>query len=369
MGLENLALAKTDNLPIKHEGDVHNGKVRAVYWFTLQDSQNIITSRNYQDSAGADIPINSQLGAMIISDRISAFDVNWQGEEGLQGVPGKGAALNSISKYWFEQFKASRLAGNHILETPHPLVWIVQRAEPISVEAVGREYIAGSMWRDYAKGARTFCGITLPDGLSEHQKLPGIYITPTTKGTLRGIPGIPEEEDVNITRQQILDNFAAFGFASQPDVERYERLLINGFELIRAKSAELGQIFVDTKFEFGYVKRGRGREMVYIDEVGTPDSSRFWDAGAYSQGRVVENSKEGFRQFLIQTFGKDMMTMKDTMSKRKEIARDYRVPVRTMMDVSRVYADIAKLITGKEAPKIQDARQEIIETLSNYGVV
>ena len=95
---------------------------------------------------------------MVISDRISAFECIWHGEGGMNGVPGKGAALNAISNHWFKLFRENGLADSHILDIPHPFVWIVQKAKPVMIEAICRQYITGSMWRAYAKGEREFCG-------------------------------------------------------------------------------------------------------------------------------------------------------------------------------------------------------------------
>ena len=117
------------------------------------------------------------------------------------------------------------LASSHILEVPHPLVWIVQRAQPVMIEAICRQYITGSMWRDYVKGSRTFCGIALPDGLAKDSKLPELLVTPSTKGVLRGIEGVPEVDDVNVSRPTIEANCAAFGFDKLEDIALYERLL------------------------------------------------------------------------------------------------------------------------------------------------
>lgn len=152
---------------------------------------------------------------MVISDRISAFDCIWTGEGAMRGVPGKGAALNAISNHWFKLFKEQGLADSHILDIPHPLVWIVQKARPVMIEAIARQYITGSMWRSYQKGEREFCGIEIPDGLQKDQKLPELLITPSSKGILKGIPGVPEADDVNVTRKNIEDSFPAFGFAAR----------------------------------------------------------------------------------------------------------------------------------------------------------
>jgi phosphoribosylaminoimidazole-succinocarboxamide synthase len=291
MSLANQVLAVNNDLPIRTDRPVHSGKVRSVYWLTEADSRRLIEEKGY------DVVSDAPLAIMVISDRISAFDCIWHGEGGMQGVPGKGAALNAISNHWFKLFREQGLADSHILDIPHPFVWIVQKARPVMIEAIGRQYITGSMWRAYAKGERTFCGIELPDGLQKDQPLPELLITPSTKGILQGIPGVPEADDVNISRNDIRNNYQAFNFRRAEDIERYEELLRDGFDVISKALAELDQVFVDTKFEFGYVTDSSGTEkLIYMDEVGTPDSSRIWDGPEYRAGKVVEQSKEAFRQ-------------------------------------------------------------------------
>lgn len=359
-------LAVNDDLPIRTGAPVHSGKVRSVYWLTEQDSQRLIREKGYP------VAENTPLAIMVISDRISAFDCIWQGRGGLKGVPGKGAALNAISNYWFEQFRQNGLADSHILDVPHPFVWIVQKARPVKIEAIARQYITGSMWRSYAKGEREFCGIRLEDGLKADTRLSELLITPSTKGILTGIDGVPEADDVNVTRQQIRNNFAAFGFRTQSDIDVYERLLIEGFGVIGKALQQAGQIFVDTKFEFGYVTDNNGQEkLIYMDEVGTPDSSRIWDAAKYQQGMVVENSKEGFRQFLLNYVpDADVLLNKDRMAERLEYAKNTPLPVEAMMDLSNTYLSIAQTITGQPVALAQDPRTEIINVLRDqYGLI
>lgn len=366
MSLENLAIVKTDDLPIKHEGDVHSGKVRSVYWLTKEDSKRLIEEKGYN------VHPNAQLGAMVISDRLSAFECIWQAEERLMGPPQKGACLNAVSHYWFKEFDKAGLAGNHILDSPHPLVWIVQKAKPVLVEAIARQYITGSMWRAYEKGERNFCGIKLPEGLKQNQRLKELLITPSTKGIIRGIPGIPEDDDVNVSKKQILNNYMAFGFRSPEDVDKYETLLVQGCNLADKKLISIGKLFVDTKFEFGYIKMPDGNfAMIYMDEVLTPDSSRFWESAAYAKGQIIEDSKEGFRQFLLNDSGieKDILLNKKRMDERKKAAAEYKVPVEEFMKVSETYKGITEKITGEKVPEIKDAKAEIVEALSGYGVI
>lgn len=362
MSLAQKVLAVNNDLPIRTNQPVHSGKVRSVYWLTEEDSKRLIQERGYNVAADAPLAI------MVISDRISAFDAIWHGEDGLNGVPGKGAALNAISNHWFKLFRENGLADSHILEIPHPFVWIVQKARPVMIEAIARQYITGSMWRAYAKGEREFCGIRIPDGLQKDQKLDELLITPSTKGILKGIPGVPEADDVNITRQNIDDNYQAFNFRNKDDIDLYEKLLKEGFDVISSELEKLDQMFVDTKFEFGYVTDKDGNEkLIYMDEVGTPDSSRIWDGKAFrEEGKVVENSKEGFRQFLLNHFeDSDILLNKDRMDERQALARDNALPVDALMDVSRTYIGIAEKITGRKIELSDNPKAEIIKILKD----
>lgn len=360
MSLANSVLAVNNDLPIRTEQKVHSGKVRSVYWLTAQDSKRLIEQNGYN------VQPDAPLAIMVISDRISAFDCIWHGEGGIQGVPGKGAALNAVSNHWFKMFKDNDLADSHILDIPHPFVWIVQKAKPVMIEAIARQYITGSMWRSYEKGEREFCGIQLPDGLHKDQKLTDILITPSTKGILTGIPNVPEVDDVNIRRQDIIENFQAFNFLSSSDVDKYEVLLKQGFNLISSALAKLDQIFVDTKFEFGYVKDAAGNDkLIYMDEVGTPDSSRIWDGPSFRNGQVVENSKEGFRQMLLNHFpDPDILLNKNRMTEREALARDNALPEQVIMDISSTYLNIAEKITGSKIRLSDNPKQEIIDVLA-----
>jgi len=255
---------------------------------------------------------------------------------------------------------------------PHPLVWIVQKAKPVMIEAIARQYITGSMWRDYSKGGREICGISIPDGLQKDAKLPELIITPSTKGILTGLPGVPEQDDVNITRKNIEDNLTGFNFRSLDDVAQYEKLLKDGFDTISAALASMDQVFVDTKFEFGYVCDRAGKEkLIYMDEVGTPDSSRIWDGPAYREGKVVENSKEGFRQRLLSHFpDPDVFTNKNRMDERAALAKNTLLPQEILMEVSKTYLDIAEKITGAPIVQSEDPRGEIIAVLrEKYNLV
>jgi len=360
-------LEVNNDLPIRTDEPIHSGKVRAVYWLTAEDSARLIKEKGYN------VATDSQLAVMVISDRISAFECIWRGENGMNGVPCKGAALNAISSHWFKLFREKCLADSHILDVPHPLVWIVQKARPVMIEAIARQYITGSMWRDYSKGNREFCGISIPDGLKNNQKLDTLLITPSTKGILQGIPGVPEIDDVNISRADIEKNLEAFSFKSLEDVDLYEKLLREGFSVISDALFAMDQIFVDTKFEFGYVKDKEGHEkLIYMDEVGTPDSSRIWDGPKYrDESKVVENSKEAFRQMLLKHFpDPDILTNKSRMEERTRLCADNVLPEAKLMEVSKVYTDIAEKITGEKLVVSENPKEEIISILDEkYGLI
>ena len=154
MSLAHKVLAVNDDLPIRTDQPVHSGKVRSVYWLSESDSRRLINEHGY------DVANDAPLAIMVISDRISAFECIWRGEGDMRGIPGKGAALNAISNHWFKLFKDQGLADSHILDVPHPLVWIVQKAKPVMIEAICRQYITGSMWRAYETVSYTH--LTLP---------------------------------------------------------------------------------------------------------------------------------------------------------------------------------------------------------------
>merc|ERR1712070_281910 len=213
----------------------------------------------------------------------------------------------------------------------------------------------------------------IPDGLKNNQKLDELLITPSTKGILQGIPGVPEQDDVNISRSDITNNLEAFNFKSLEDVTLYEKLLQEGFAVISDALAAMDQVFVDTKFEFGYVTDKSGKEkLIYMDEVGTPDSSRIWDGPLYREsGKVVEKSKEGFRQFLLKHFpDPDVFTNKDRMKERAALAKGTALPTAALMEVSQTYTDIAEKITGQKLATTQRPREEIIEVLEKqFGLI
>lgn len=250
-------LARTD-FRLPGQKAVYHGKVRDVY--TLEND----------------------LLVMIATDRISAFDVVLPA-----GIPYKGQVLNQIAAHYLDATRD--IVPNWKIATPDPMVTIGHRCEPFKVEMVIRGYITGSAWRAYAAGERVLCGLPLPEGMHENQRFEHPIITPTTKAD--------EGHDENISRQEII----AQGLVSKEDYEQIERYTYALFERGTQMAAEKGLILVDTKYEFGK-KDGK---IYLIDEIHTPDSSRYFYAEGYQErferGEAQKQlSKEFVRQWLIE---------------------------------------------------------------------
>ncbi len=248
------------NFNFPNQKSVYRGKVREVY------------------------NINDELLVMIATDRLSAFDVVLP-----KGIPYKGQILNQIATKFMEL--TSDIVPNWLIATPDPNVAIGYLCEPFKVEMVIRGYLSGHAAREYALGKRTICGVTMPEGLKENDKFPNPIITPTTKAD-------NGSHDEDISRENILSK----GIVAEEDylvLEKYTRdLYQRGTEI----AASRGLILVDTKYEFGKTKEGK---IVLIDEIHTPDSSRYFYAKGY-QERQDNNeeqkqlSKEFVRRWLIE---------------------------------------------------------------------
>lgn len=250
-------LVKTDfNFP--GQVSVYHGKVRDVY------------------------NINDDLMVMVASDRISAFDVILP-----KGIPFKGQVLNQIAATFLDA--TADIVPNWKLATPDPMVTVGLKCEGFRVEMIIRGYLTGSAWRDYAAGCRELCGVKLPEGMKENQKFPEPIITPTTKAEAG--------HDENISKEEII----AQGIVSKEDYETMERYTRALFERGSKMAAEKGLILVDTKYEFGK----RDGKVYLIDEIHTPDSSRYFYAEGYEErfekGEPQRQlSKEFVRQWLIE---------------------------------------------------------------------
>ena len=236
---------------------VYHGKVRDVY------------------------DINDDLLVMIATDRISAFDVILP-----KGIPFKGQVLNQIAATFLDA--TADIVPNWKIATPDPMVTIGLKCEGFRVEMIIRGYLTGSAWREYAAGCRELCGVKLPDGMRENEKFPEPIITPTTKAEAG--------HDENISKEEII----AKGLVCREDYEQMERYTRALFARGTEMAAEKGLILVDTKYEFGK----RDGKVILIDEIHTPDSSRYFYSDGYQErfekGELQKQlSKEFVRQWLI----------------------------------------------------------------------
>jgi phosphoribosylaminoimidazole-succinocarboxamide synthase len=288
------SLSETD-FRFSNQTSIYHGKVRDVYG------------------------IGENLLVMVASDRISAFDVVLP-----EGIPYKGQVLNQIALHFLDATRD--LVPNWLLGSPAPNVSVGLRCQPFKVEMVIRGYLAGHAAREYAAGKRQLCGVAMPEGLKENDAFPQPIITPTTKAA--------EGHDADISREEIL----AQGIVEEADyllIEHYTREL---FARGTAMAAERGLILVDTKYEFG--KREDG-EILLIDEIHTPDSSRYFYADGYAErqkkGEIQKQlSKEFVRQWLIANGfqGKD----------------GQQVPPMSpewLMEISARYIELYEQVTGK----------------------
>ena len=243
-----------DSVDLNGFGDKQSGKVRDIYH---ADGQRIL----------------------ITTDRVSAFD------RILGTIPFKGQILNQLSAWWFEQ--TQDIVNNHVIAIPDPNVTIAHEAQPLPVEVIVRGYITGvtktSLWMMYEAGERTPYGISLPDGLHKNDALPKPIITPTTKAETGA-------HDEQLTRQQIIER----GLIDESLWTEIETAALGLFARGQQHASEAGLILVDTKYEFGLVNG----HLTLIDEVHTPNSSRYWTAKSYQTGRKPENyDKEFLREW------------------------------------------------------------------------
>ena len=294
------ALTRTDfNFP--GQKSVYHGKVRDVY------------------------NINDDLLVMVATDRISAFDVILP-----KGIPFKGQMLNQIAAKFLDA--TSDIVPNWKLATPDPMVTVGLKCEGFRVEMIIRGYLTGSAWREYKKGCRELCGVKLPDGMKENQKFPTPIITPTTKADAG--------HDENISKEEII----AQGLVSKEDYELLEKYTYALFERGSEMAASKGLILVDTKYEFGK-KDGK---VYLIDEIHTPDSSRYFYAEGYQEkfekGEPQKQlSKEFVRQWLI-----DHNFMGKEGQQVPEMTDEY------VNSVSERYMELYEGITGEKFQKADE---------------
>jgi len=221
---------------------------------------------------------------LITTDRLSAFD------RILGVVPYKGQVLNQLAAFWFEQTRT--IIGNHLITVPDPNVTIARRCQPLPVEVVVRGYITGvtqtALWVRYSQGERTIYGLDFPDGLQKNDALPIPIITPTTKGGATG-------HDERITSAQVV----AMGLATESQWTQICAAAVAVFQRGQAIARQVGLILVDTKYEFGVTPAG---EVLLIDEVHTPDSSRFWLADSYAARHAAGQEPENFDKEFVRLY-------------------------------------------------------------------
>ncbi|WEK21099.1 MAG: phosphoribosylaminoimidazolesuccinocarboxamide synthase [Candidatus Pedobacter colombiensis] len=286
---------KETNFSFPKQTNFYKGKVRDVY------------------------TIDNRFMAMVVTDRISAFDVVLP-----EAIPFKGQVLNQIAAKFLNATKD--IVPNWVIGVPDEMVTVGRICEPFKVEMVVRGYLAGHAWREYSAGRRSVCGVALPEGLKENDKLPKPIITPTTKAAVG--------HDEDISRADIL----AKGIVSETDYVQLEKYTYALYERGTQMAADRGLILVDTKYEFGKA----GEEIFLIDEIHTPDSSRYFYAEGYAerQDKVEPQkqlSKEFVRKWLIENGfqGKDGQT----------------VPVMTpeiVNSISDRYIELYEQITGDQ---------------------
>lgn len=307
-------LVRTD-FNFEGQTNVYHGKVRDVY------------------SIGNDILV------MVATDRISAFDVILP-----KGIPSKGQVLNQIAASFLDA--TADIVPNWKLATPDPMVTVGKKCEGFAVEMIIRGYLTGSAWRAYKEGCREICGVKLPDGMRENERFPEPIITPTTKAA--------EGHDEDISREEII----AKGIVSKEDyeqVEKYTRALFaRGTEI----AARKGLILVDTKYEFG---KADGK-VILMDEIHTPDSSRYFYADGYQEkfekGEPQKQlSKEFVRQWLIENgfMGKEGQQVPEMTDEYCET-------------VSQRYIELYEDITGKKFVPCadEDLAARIEKNVSEY---
>lgn len=302
------AITKTD---FKFEGQqsLYAGKVRDVY------------------------DIDGQYLVMVVSDRISAFDVVLP-----KGIPYKGQVLNQIASKFLDA--TADICPNWKIASPDPMVTVGYKCDTYPVEMIVRAYLTGSSWRDYKAGSRSICGVALPDAMREHQRFEKPIVTPTTKAEIGA-------HDQNISKEDII----AQGLVSKDEYETLERYSLELFARGTQMAAERGLILVDTKYEFGK----RNDEITLIDEIHTPDSSRYFYAEGYKERfdkgeQQRQLSKEFVREWLMENgfqghTGETVPEMTDQI----------------VESISNRYIELYEQITGK--PFVKAPSENIVERM------
>ena len=267
--------------------------------------------------------INNELLAMIVSDRISAFDVVLP-----KGIPYKGQVLNQIAAKFLDA--TADIVPNWKIATPDPTVTIGKRCEPFPVEMIIRGYLTGSSWRSYKNGSRMISGVAIPDGMKEHQAFPEAIITPTTKADM----GYHDED---ISKKEILKQ----GLVNAEDYAKLEEYTTKLFQRGTEIAAKKGLILVDTKYEFGKIEN----EIYLIDEIHTPDSSRYFYSEGYQER--FDNGKN--QKQLSKEFVREWLMENNFQGKDGEVLP--KMTDEFVNSVSERYIELYELITGEKFVK------------------
>jgi phosphoribosylaminoimidazole-succinocarboxamide synthase len=278
---------------------------------------------------------------LITTDRQSAFD------RVLAQVPFKGQVLNLVSAWWFEQ--TSDIVPNHVIDVPDPSATLARKCRPFPVEFVVRGYLTGSTstsaWTLYEKGERNICGNVLPDGMRKNQRFPEPIITPTTKS---------EEHDESITPRGIVEQ----GLMSRDDWEKASSIALALFRRGMEMASENGLILVDTKYEMG---TDDGGDIVLIDEIHTPDSSRYWLADSYEERFAAGEKPESIdKEFLRLWFRERCDPYEDEVLPEP--------PDDLVVELSSRYIKLYEMITGRElSPATGDPMERLRRNLSGLA--
>ena len=295
--------------------------------------KNVITETNFfglgEKKVGKvrDSYFTKDKAVLVTTDRYSAFD------RILSAIPFKGQSLVGISSWWFE--KTRHIIPNHLIDVPDPNVIVGKKAEVLPVEMVVRGYLTGvtgtSIWTNYQAGKRDFGGITLPDGMKKNTKLPKNIITPSTKF---------EEHDRNLTADEIVGE----KFLSEEDWNFVSKKALELFEFGQKQALDKGLVLVDTKYEFGKIENG---EIILIDEIHTPDSSRYWFADTYESRIASGEEPQNFdKEFLRLWFKDNCDPYKDDLLPE--------APIEMVIELASRYIKIYETITGNEFPFIEE---------------
>jgi phosphoribosylaminoimidazole-succinocarboxamide synthase len=258
------------------------------------------------------IRINEKRRMIVVTDRISAFNKNLKNS----AIPSKGGVLNTLTNFWFDQ--TENIIKNHKIEQIDDNITLVREADPIRVEMIVRAYLTGSMWRGYQSGQREFSGVKVDDGLTYNAKFKSPILTPTTK----------DDFDTEITEKEIV----RLGLVSEETYQKMKDAALKLFAFGSDYLSQRGIILVDTKYEFGICEG----ELILIDEIHTPDSSRFWNKSDYEKApeKAEQIDKEFVRQWMLN-------------NKIKGQVPDI-LPKEIIDETSKRYKDIFKIITGEE---------------------